>query len=364
MSPLALVFLIAALAGLTCALAGVFLVLRRIAMLADAISHSVLPGLVAGFLLAGGPSLGPAFVGAVLAGLLTVLAVETLSRSRGIKQDAAIGLVFPTMFALGVLWISASYGNIHLDTDAVLFGDLTLAPFDTWRVANLNLGPQSIWLLGFALALNALFLKILGKELRLATFDPALAKLAGFNPDLLHFSLMAIVSITSVAAFTAIGAVLAVALLVAPAAIARLYTDSYPQMLRLSAAIGVGSSLLGTALAVLFDVSISGLIATVLGVAFVSASLTAPRRGVLWQAQAQRTTKLNHAVEALVIHLSLHANTSREAEESQLSHLIRELGWTPQWTRDVVEEASRRGLLKENDQRVTLTSAGHQLGRS
>ena len=120
-----------------CALAGIFLVLRRMAMMADAISHAVLPGLVAGFVLAHAANLArggellASFVGAIAAGLLTVVLVEALTKSRRVKEDAAMGVVFPALFALGVFVISKYLANVHIDTDAVLFGEIAFTPFDT-----------------------------------------------------------------------------------------------------------------------------------------------------------------------------------------------------------------------------------------
>ncbi|MCS6777270.1 MAG: metal ABC transporter permease, partial [Chthonomonadaceae bacterium] len=156
--------IVAVLATTACTLAGVFLVLRRMAMMADAISHAVLPGLVAGYAAAGGPHPAGAFAGAVVAGLLTVILVELLNRSRCMKEDAAIGIVFSALFALGVFVVSQYYANVHLDTDAVLFGEIAFTPFETWQPGGRDLGPQAIWMLGGLTLLNALFLTLCYKE--------------------------------------------------------------------------------------------------------------------------------------------------------------------------------------------------------
>jgi manganese/zinc/iron transport system permease protein len=222
MSPEIVVILTGVLAAASCALLGAFLVLRKMAMMADAISHAILPGLVAGYFLAHGPNLVAGFLGATAAGLVTVSLVELLNRSGRVKADAAIGLVFPALFALGTFLISKYFANVHLDTDAVLYGEIAFAPFDRLIFGGYDWGPQPIWILGGLALINLLFVAIFYKELKLATFDAGLAATLGFSPALIHYALMTLVSLTTVGAFTAVGAILVVALLIVPAATAPL----------------------------------------------------------------------------------------------------------------------------------------------
>jgi len=249
-------------------LLGLFLVLRREALLSDAISHAALPGIVAGYWVTGGSLASlPALIGAALSGLLTVALTALLTRSGRVKADAALGLVFPALFAAGVIAVSLNYSQVHLDLDAVLYGEIAYTPFRTgWGGL-----PVSWLLLGGRLSLNALFVGGLFKELRLSTFDPGLARTLGFSPGLLGGALLTLVSLTTVAAFDAVGAVLVVAFMIVPPATALLLTRSLRRALALTLAAGLGASLLGYVIALTLDASITGVIAGVLGVQFVVA---------------------------------------------------------------------------------------------
>lgn len=347
MNPLTWIYIITGLAGFTCALAGAYLIIRKSAMIADAISHSILPGLVAGFWIANGPNLLTGLIGALLSGMLTVWLVEYLTGKRRIKQDAAIGLVFPFLFAIGVIWISQDFSNVHLDTDSVLFGEVTLAPFDRLTLGPNDLGPQSIWLLGFALIITTSFLTLFRKELKIATFDPLLAAVSGFTPIALHYGLMTIVSVSTISAFAAVGAILTVALIIIPAATARLLSHRVTGVLRLSALIGTTVALLGTYFAFLLDLSISGMIATLLGITFTTTALLAPRNGILAQAKLRNRDHLNQAIQALIIHLAAHQNTPEELTENTIPHLTAELGWSSNWTETVVQAALTKQAITQ-----------------
>ncbi len=190
--------LIAVVVAVACALPGTFLVLRRMAMLSDAITHSILPGIVVAFFLTKSLSSPLLLVAAAAMGVLTVSLVELLHRSRLVKEDAAIGITFPVLFSIGVILISRYAGNVHLDTDAVLLGELAFAPFNRFILGGHDLGPQALWVMGFVLLLNLAFLTVFFKELKLSTFDPLLASALGFSPVLLHYGLMSLVSVTAV----------------------------------------------------------------------------------------------------------------------------------------------------------------------
>lgn len=363
MNPDLTIALVATLAASACALAGVFLVLRRLAMMADAISHSILPGLVAGYVLARGPNLLAGFVGAALAGLATVFLVEALTKSRRVKEDSAIGIIFPALFALGVFVISKFLRNVHIDTDAVLLGEIALTPFDTLLVNGRNWGPQALWTLAFLTLVNALFLALFYKELKLSTFDAGLAAALGFAPALLHYTLMGIVAVTTVAALSAVGAILVVALLIVPAVTASLLTRRLPALIALSLGIGIVGALAGCRLATLFDVSISGMIACVLGVLFGVTLFGAPQQGLIAQTVRRRRQRLQFAAETLVVHLATHEGTSAQAAESALSHLEGEMRWPADTVRRVIAHAAAQGLIvKPNAPAgLELTSEGRQL---
>jgi manganese/zinc/iron transport system permease protein len=355
--------LIAAVIAAACAIPGVFLVLRRMAMMSDAISHTVLFGIVIGFFVThdlGSPWL---FVGAVLTGVLTVSLVELLHRTQLVKQDAAIGLVFPVLFSLAVILISRFAGNVHLDTDAVILGELAFAPFDRVAWFGVDIGPRAL-VVGVGLVLlNLAFVTLFYKELKLATFDAGLAAAFGFLPGLLHYVLMALVSVTAVGAFDAVGSILVVALMIAPPSAAYLLTDRLPRMIGLSILIGAGSAIAGYWLARWLDVSIAGAMATMSGAAFGLVFLLAPERGILAGMHRRTRQKWSFAQQMLAAHLLHHEATPEAAEESRVEHLTRHMHWAPAFAARVVRRAEQAGLLQRQGDTLLLTEQGRQVAR-
>jgi manganese/zinc/iron transport system permease protein len=349
---------IAAVVAAACALPGVFLVLRRMALISDAISHAILPGIVLAFFVVEDLSSPLLVVGAAAMGLVTVVLVELLRRTELVREDAAIGLVFPVLFSVGVVLIARFADDVHLDIDAVLLGELAFAPFDRWVVAGYDLGPSALWLMGGILVLNALFIGVFYKELKLATFDSGLALALGFSPALIHYTLMALVSVTAVGAFDAVGSILVVALMIAPPATAYLLTDRLTVMLGLAALIGAASGIAGYWLAHWFDLSIAGSMAAVAGGTFAVAWLAAPKRGLVSLARRRAHQRWEFAQGALAIHLLQHENQPDAAEESEIAHLNRHLRWDPDFAAKVVRQARRRGLIVQRDGALALTDRG------
>ncbi len=297
----AIVILTGVLVAASCALVGSFLVLRKLSLVGDAISHTVLLGIVVGALIAGSVTGLPTLLGATVVGLLTVALVEAVTRSGLVKEDAAIGIVFPALFALGVVLVSRYAGNVHLDVEHVLYGEIAYAPFDTLEVGGVELGPRPLWTLGAIAALDLLFVLAFYKELKLASFDPGLAAALGLSPAVLHYALMGMVSLTTVGAFDAVGAILVVAFLIVPPATAYLLTDRLPVMLLLATGAGALSAVGGYALSRALDASIAGSMATVTGILFALAFLFSPSHGLV--ARAVRLARLRrefaHKVAAL-----------------------------------------------------------------
>ena len=278
-----------------CALPGVFLVLRRMSLMSDAISHSILLGIVLAFFVTQDLSSPLLIFGAAAIGVLTVTLVELIARTGLVKEDAAIGLVFPVLFSIGVILISKFAGNVHLDTDAVLLGELAFAPFDRFVVFGMDIGPRALYLMSGILVLNLLFIVIFYKELKLATFDAGLAAALGFMPVAIHYALMGLVSITAVGAFDVVGSVLVVALMIAPPATAYLLTDRLSRLIGLSVLIGALSALSGYWLARALDASIAGAMATMAGVIFGIVYLLAPDRGLIAIARRRRRQRWEFA---------------------------------------------------------------------
>jgi manganese/zinc/iron transport system permease protein len=263
------IILTGALVAGSCAILGSYLILRKMAMVGDAISHAVLPGIVIAFFITGSRSAVPMLLGAGAFGLLTTFLIEFFHRRGKLQSDAAIGVTFTFFFALGVILVSAFASQIDLDTDCVLYGELAYVPLDIWLLANgTNLGPRTVWIMLSILLLILTFVILFYKELFLSTFDPAFASAIGISTSFWHYALMGMVSLTTVAAFESVGAILVMAFLIVPPATAYLLTRDFKIMLFLSAGIGVLVAFLGYYLAVYLDASIAGSMASVAGTCF------------------------------------------------------------------------------------------------
>jgi len=275
------IILTGSLVAVTCGLLGCFLILRKMAMVGDAIAHAVLPGIVIAFLLSGGHSI-PVLIGAAAFGILTTFIIQYLQNTGKLQGDAAIGLTFTFLFALGVILIAAYAGQIDLDQDCVLHGEIAYVPLDTLiTTGGINLGPTAIWILGAIFLVVLIFVFIGYKGLMLTTFDPAYALSIGISTTVWHYLLMTMVSITTVVSFESVGAVLVVAFLVGPPAIAYLFTDRLSVMLLLSSIAGVIAAAGGYYLAAYINGSIAGAMTVILGIEFILAFIFAPKYGLL-----------------------------------------------------------------------------------
>ncbi|PKO11703.1 MAG: zinc ABC transporter permease [Chloroflexi bacterium HGW-Chloroflexi-10] len=356
--------LIAVITAAACALPGVILVLRRMSMMSDAISHTVLLGIVIGFFLVGDISSPFLIVGGAAIGVLTVSLVALLERTRLVKEDAAIGLVFPALFSIAVILISRYAGNVHLDIDAVLVGELAFAPFDRLIILGRDVGPRGLYVMLGILLINVAFISIFYKELKLTTFDAGLATALGFAPALLHYALMSLVSLTVVGAFDIVGSILVVALIVAPPAAAYLLTDQLGRMFFLSVLIGGVSAISGYWLANLMDASIAGSMATMTGVIFFLVFLFAPEKGLVSAARRRTRQKWEFAQTMLTIHLFNHENTSEALQESRFEHLREHLRWTNAFSAVVVKRAVDSRLIVVQNNSLTLTDSGRDRAQS
>lgn len=357
------ILLIAAVVAVACALPGVFLVLRGMAMMSDAISHSILLGIVLGFLVVQDISSPLLILGAAATGVLTVALVEMLSNTRLVRADAATGLVFPLLFSVAVILIARLAADVHLDTDAVLLGEIAFAPFDRFVAFGVDIAPRALVVMSVILLLDLLFIGLFYKELKVATFDPALAAAMGFAPVAIHYALMSFVSLTAVGAFDAVGAILVVALMIAPPASAYLLTDRLSRMLLYAGLIGVAGALLGYFAARAADVSIAGAMASAAGLLFALAVVFAPERGVISQLRRRRRQRWQFAQDMLAIHLFQHEDSPEAAVENEVAHLTDHLAWERSFADRVVRGAQRRQLLLRQNGRLVLTEDGRALAR-
>lgn len=261
--------------AVSCALLGVFLVLKNMAMVADALSHTVLLGIVLGYFIAGDLDSPILFVGAALFGVMTVYAIEYAVNKFAIQSDAATGLVFTLLFALAIILISKYARNVHLDVDVVLSGEVVFATLNTMEIFGIQV-PISFARMFVMLVINLAFVTVTYQQLKVSIFDPVYAKSIGVAVGFLNLVLMILVSITTVVAFDTVGAILVISLMVAPALSAHLLSKRLSIMLLVALLYGVINSVLGYYVAIYFNVSISGTIAFAGFVTFLLTLLFAP----------------------------------------------------------------------------------------
>lgn len=329
--------LLAAVAA-ACALPGALLVLRRLSLVGDAIAHTLLFGIVASYAVVRDLESPWLFVGAGLGGVLTVALVDLLSRARLVKEDAAIGLVFPALFSLGALGASMLFRDTHLDVDSVMLGHAELAS-QARPVTLLGsyLGRAPTVGMAALFASLAVVTALAYKELKLTTFDPALAASLGFVPVAVHYGLMAAVSATTVLALDAAGPVLVVAFLVVPASAARLLTDRLGLVLVLSVAIGVAGAVAGTRLAFAAGGNVAGTAAATLGLMYAVAFVAAPGRGALAEWARRRGERA--AFRAGLVRARLDRGPATPGQ------LAADLGWTLTEVERAAGAAARAGTV-------------------
>lgn len=275
------------LCAVSCALLGNYLVLRRMSMMGDAISHAVLPGLAAAFLLSGSRASWAMFAGAVIVGVLTALCTQGLSRYGRVDEGASMGVVFTLLFAIGLIMIVRGASSVDLDPNCVLYGAIELTPLDRYRWAGIEL-PRAVWGLGGVALLNAGFVALFYKELLLTSFDEALAGTMGFRPVLMHYALMTLVAVTAVAAFESVGSILVIAMLIVPGATGLLLTRTLKGLIICSLVVAIVSAVGGHIAAITVprwwgfeDTTTAGMMAVVAGLCFGFAFLFAPGSGVM-----------------------------------------------------------------------------------
>jgi manganese/zinc/iron transport system permease protein len=344
--------------GAACAVPGAILVARRTVMVADAIGHVLLLGIVVAYFFVGDPASPWLLLGAALAGMLAVALVGALQRTGLVAADAAVGLAFPALFALGTVLASIYLRNTHLDVDQVLLGSAEFAPLDRWTLPGGATVPRSLAILLLCCAGWLTAVLVASKELTLMAFDPAYAVLAGFRPGLLSALAMAGVSLTAVAAFDAAGPVLMLAFFAVPPLIARRFTDRFGRVMALAAAVGAMAGAAGSYVAFYLNTTVAGTAAGLLGLVWAGAELLAPRRGILADALRRRRLAERLADRILLDHIARHENTPQEADENRADGLERHLHWPPQRIRAVVGRCQRRGWLRERENVLSMTDTG------
>jgi len=325
------------LSAVSCSLLGNFLVLRRMSMMGDAISHAVLPGLAVAFLISGSRTSLPMFLGAALAGVLTAVFTQAITRYGKVDESASMGVVFTTLFAAGLVLLVRAADSVDLDPGCVLYGAIELVPLDTVTLAGAEV-PRVVLSLGVVLGINLLFLILCFKELKISSFDPSLSTTLGFHANVIHYLLMTLVAVTTVACFESVGSILVIAMLVVPPATAWLLTQRLVSMVIVSSLVAVACAVLGHVAAVAIpaalgaqDTSTSGMMAAVAGLLFIGAMLFSPREGVVskqWQRLKLTLRIMEEDVLGLLYRLEEMQARASGATTSLLADAIHAKGWT------------------------------------
>ena len=346
--------------AVACAILSPFLVLRKLSMVSDAISHSVLLGIVIAFFIVkdvGSPFL---IAGAALFGVITVFVVEFLSGTGLVKNDDAVGIVFPMFFALAVVLITKFARNVHLDTDIVLMGEVIIAPLNRVEFIGISI-PKALVQMGILLLINLLFVIIFFKELKITTFDRGFAKLAGFSSVALFYALMTLSSFTAVTAFDAVGAILVVSFLITPGAAAYLISKDLKVMIAISVGYAVINSSIGYVLSLLMNVSMSGMTATVAGVTFLLTFLF-NREGLITAIFIRLKRKSELKSELFLTHIGNHSGKKEERDELGLDSIRDHLKWKQAEVDKTAGRLIRKGLIRvDTDKNIyDLTERGRE----
>ncbi|MGF1531842.1 MAG: metal ABC transporter permease [Puniceicoccaceae bacterium] len=286
------IVIVGGLCAAACAVPGVYLLLRGMSMMGDAISHAVLPGLAIGFLVSGSRTSSAMFLGAAAVGVLTAVFTQWVSKRGKLEQGASMGVVFTTLFAVGLLLMVQTADKVDLDANCVLYGAIEMVPLDIgWEMqvmgGTLEV-PRAVLVLLVILAINLTLVLVFYKEFKIGSFDPDFAEALSMHPSRIHYLLMIMVAVTTVASFEVVGSIIVIAMLIVPAATAYLLTDRLAMMLILAPMVGFGSAFSGHLMAItippwfgFIDTSSAGMMAVATGIFFLAAWLWSPQGGLL-----------------------------------------------------------------------------------
>lgn len=358
------IVVVAVLSAVACALPGCFLVLRRMSMMGDAISHAILPGLAIAFLWTNSRDSFTMFFGAALVGVLTAVFVDWVNRFGGVDEGASMGVVFTTLFAIGLIFIVRAADSVDLDPGCVLYGALELVPLDTIDFQGGEV-PRAALKLSAVLVFNILFVSLFFKELVISTFDPSLSDTQGISSKLMNFMLMGVVAMTAVAAFESVGSILVIAMLIVPAACAQLLTDRMSTLILLSSVVAILSAVLGHISAITLpklvgfeDTNTAGMMAVVAGFIFTLTVLFAPRKGLLSRFRYRMELSLKMVEEDILGLLYRLEETHTEEPVQDQIDLQQALMTGAVTLKLALSRLVRRGKIRPKDSHWELTDEG------
>ena len=347
--------------SLACAVLGVFLVLRRLSMVSDAISHSVLLGIVIGYFVTKDIGSVLLIIGASLFGVLTTVCIELLIKSKRVTEDASVGIIFPLFFSIAVILITRYARNVHLDTEMVLIGEIILAPLHRINFLGLSL-PKALGQMVFVLLINTVFIAVFFRKLKISSFDPVYAGVAGIAGAGLYYVFMALVSFTAVSAFESVGAILTISFFISPAASAYLISKDLKITIFLAAVYAVVNSCIGYFLAVKFNVSMSGMCALVSGLTFMITIAVYPG-GIITKMIRYIKNKNRFSRELLILHIDNHTGKKNALGELGYSTIREHIAWSDRKLKNVLDKLIKKGYVYRAKERgvYSLTETGKKL---
>ena len=347
--------------SLACAVLGVFLVLRRLSMVSDAISHSVLLGIVIGYFVTKDIGSVLLIIGASLFGVLTTVCIELLIKSKRVTEDASVGIIFPLFFSIAVILITRYARNVHLDTEMVLIGEIILAPLHRINFLGLSL-PKALIQMSFVLLINIVFIAVFFRKLKISSFDPVYAGVAGIAGAGLYYVFMALVSFTAVSAFESVGAILTISFFISPAASAYLISKDLKITILLAAVYAVVNSCIGYFLAVKFNVSMSGMCALVSGLTFMITIAVYPG-GIITKMIRYIKNKNRFSRELLILHIDNHTGKKNALGELGYSTIREHIAWSDRKLKYVLDKLIKKGYVYRAKERgvYSLTETGKKL---
>lgn len=347
--------------SLACAVLGVFLVLRRLSMVSDAISHSVLLGIVIGYFVTKDIGSVLLIIGASLFGVLTTVCIELLIKSKRVTEDASVGIIFPLFFSIAVILITRYARNVHLDTEMVLIGEIILAPLHRINFLGLSL-PKVLVQMVFVLLINTVFIAVFFRKLKISSFDPVYAGVAGIAGAGLYYVFMALVSFTAVSAFESVGAILTISFFISPAASAYLISKDLKITIFLAAVYAVVNSCIGYFLAVKFNVSMSGMCALVSGLTFMITIAVYPG-GIITKMIRYIKNKNRFSRELLILHIDNHTGKKNALGELGYSTIREHIAWSDSKLKYVLDKLIKKGYVYRAKERgvYSLTETGKKL---
>lgn len=347
--------------SVSCSILGVFLVLRNLAMVSDAIAHSILLGIVLGYFITKNVDSIYLSIGATLFGVITTMAIELLIRSKKVSADASVGIIFPLFFSIAVILITKYARNIHLDTEVVLTGEVILAPFNRMDVLGFSF-PKTLISMLFVLLINSLFIFFYFTQMKISSFDEIFAATSGISIAVLYYLFMGMVSFTAVSSFETVGAVLTIAFFVAPAASAYLITKKLKYTIFLSITYAIINSYIGYLFAIKYNISISGMCAFVSGITFLLTVFIC-KDGIITRYIDRINKKIRFSKELLILHIGNHRNEKNMLDELGYGTIKKHISWTNIKLKMYITNLIKDGLIyREKDRGIyNLTEAGEKI---